>query len=259
MSDTLTKEDLNRFRAMKEDCAKAAPERGTDDMHGFVEVWRDGKPVFAIITNVDRDEVLGAINFIVPAVEADRVIVAMDAHLSHQQENPTTGKPWQPGEMQKACHEDKLCSTDVITDCLIISDARRDGTYRMHALMYHIDEAAKEAGDQPVAVHWQETEDAFTEDAETALDGLVPEVIRDSFKKEMGTEIPEDILEVENLLTPIQRQAAKDAAAAGRLVMAGIGVALMGDDDEWFEIVSNLLKALSESAGFNVSTSKDET
>lgn len=261
MSDTatLTEEDFERIRAMKEDAAERAPERGTDDMNGFIELWRDGKPILVLFTpDVDRDQVLDAAWFAIPAIDADRAIVVMDAHLSTAKNNPNTGEPWGPGEMQKACHEDGACLTGIITDCLIVNDIWRDGTYRMNSLMYHIDEPAKAAGDQPVSVHWQKDEDTAN-DLSTAegveLGGLVPDVLRKAFERDMNVDMPEDIRQMEQEMGAVKARAAKDAAAVGRLVMQGYGVALMHDDPEWFEIVNDLLNGLSEAMGFNVQTS----
>lgn len=246
---TMTDEELQRFRLMKEDAAQRAAERGHDDMNGIVEVWRDDEPLLTIFTpNVDRDEALNAVWFVVPAMNADRVVVAMDAHLTRQMENPATGEPWKQGEMQKACHEDGACATGVITDCLIINDARRDGTYRMQTLAYHVDEQAKADGDRPVAVHWQPVGDEshmLDGDADARLEGLVPDTIRGAFQRTLDSDTDAELAAMEAGIDPVDARAAKDAAAIARLVLEGYGVAFSSSDKEHAETVSKLLSSLA--------------
>lgn len=246
MSDALTTEHLEAFREMKEEAAQLAPERGTHDMNAVLEVFRDGEPLLAIFCpNVDRDQLLDAAWFIVPIVEADRIIAVMDAHLARTTENPTTGQPWQQGEMQKACTEDMLCRSGVITDCLVINDVRRDGTYHMHSLTYHVDEAAKDAG-EPVSVHWQREGDDVHHlggDGER-LEGLVPDALRRCFEQESKTEL--DALARGLNVAPKDAIAARDAAAITRLVIQGYGVALAGSDEDYLTTVTSLLGMFSE-------------
>lgn len=240
MTNLLTDDDIQRFRSMKEDVAQRAAERGTDDMNGLLEVWRDGAPVLAIFTpDVDRDQLLDAAWMTVPALKADRIVAVMDAHLTNQMENPATGKPWEPGEMQKACHEDGACSTGVITDCLIINEVSRDGSYRMLTLPYHIDEAAKAAGDQAVAVHWQEQGDKDQVMDGENLQGLIPDVLRGAFERDTGLLSPPDDLE----FTEAEDLAARDAACIARLAQDGYGVALMVTDEEHGKLVGKMLNS----------------
>lgn len=247
--NTMTDEELQRFRLMKEDAAERAAERGHDDMNGIVEVWRDDEPLLTIFTpNVDRDEALNAVWFAVPALNADRVVVAMDAHLTRQMENPTTGEPWKHGEMQKACHEDMMCRTGVITDCLIINDARRDGTYQMQTLAYHVDEQAKADGGRPVAVHWQPVGDEShvlsDDDPDARLEGIVPDAIRGAFERTL--DVGDELSALEEEFTEVEARAAKDAACIARLVMEGYGVAFSSSDEEHAATVGRLLSGFAE-------------
>lgn len=243
--DKLSEEKLQHLRAMKEDAAERAAERGTDDMNGIIEVWRDGDPLLTIFTpDIDRDQALNAVWFTIPAVQADRVVLTMDAHLARNPINPNTGEPWAHGEMQEACHQDKMCSSGVITDCLIINDVRRDGTYHMYTLPYHIDEAAKEAGGQPVAVHWNDEMDVWETGGDVSeLQGLVPDTIREAFEKEYDLHsLPAPGL------TDEERLAATDAAAITKLVIEGYGVALTSSSKEHVETVRDLISEMLDSS-----------
>lgn len=259
MSDALATEDLDRFRLMKEDAAQRAPERGTDDMSGFLEVYRDGKPLLAIFCpDVDRDQLLNAAWYTVAAVGADRILAVMDAHLAKSMENPATGKPWAQGEMQKACHEEGACSTGVITDCLVINDVRRDGTYHMHTITYHIDEAAKEAGDQPVAVHWQPVGDQtqfLGGNEDEKLEGLVPDTLRSAFEREPSDEVKALSKGAEEFgISDEDAKAARDAAAITQLAIQGYGVAVTGDDPVYFERVKGLLDLFKNASAGSLRT-----
>jgi hypothetical protein len=263
MDNALTDAELNRFRELKETFASQAPMTGTDDMPGVVEVWRDGQPLVMIVTpEVNRDQALEAAWFSAQAFEADRIIVVMDAHLSPIMENPTTGQPWGPGEMSKACHDDGLCGTNVITDCLIVNDVHRDGAYAMHTLTYHVDEAARQKGDAPVGVHWQPDGDdySFSTDGDgkmTALEGLVPDALREAFKQDQLVR-PTSLDDLDQL-SEVEKQAAQDAAAMTRLLLDGYGVAVARQDNsEWSELVQSLLARFRELGETLMSEQEDE-
>lgn len=230
----LTAEDLDRFRIMKEGAVADMDDRGTDDLDGLVEVWRDGEPIVFIVTPIDRDKALDAAHFAVRGFRADRIIVSLDSHYTTQANNPSTGKPWGPGEMQKACDEDGACSLGIITDALVINTVTKD-SLTMYTLPYHVDKDAKQ-------VHWQRNEDTDSEGA--TLEGLVPDVLRAAFQ---GRPLIDEFIEDTGIdpigmePDPKKRQIAEDAAIIFRLAAEGYGVMFANSDAEWIEGVQGAL------------------
>lgn len=232
-ANTNIDENMDRFRGMKEEAARDMDRLGTDDVPGVVEIWRDGDPLLLIISpQIDRDLVLDAAYFAIPAFAADRAIVMLDAHFSTEPTNPKTGKPWEQGEMQKACDEDGACSLGIITDCLLINDVTAD-SYKMATLPYHVNKEAKQ-------VHWQDDKDSFQElDEGATVTGRVPDTLRAAFEETSPfANLEDDDLEI----SPQEARQAEDAAAILRIIMGGYGVLFSGSNREWLEAVQDMLK-----------------
>lgn len=241
INQALTDKDFNRFRAMKEGAVEDMDIRTTDDIQGMVEVWRDGAPICFIITpDVDRDQVLEASYVAIRGLSPDRVIVAMDAHVSYEANNPKTGEPWKNGEMQAACDDDGACELGLITDCIVINDVTPD-SYTMITLPYHVNKDAKQ-------VHWQRDKDmTATSGGDEVLSGLVVDTIAGAFnERPFFEEFLEEVAEAGvrtniEALEPEKVRLSQDAAIMVRLLSQGFGVVLTSPDQEWTEFVRGFI------------------
>lgn len=251
MYDLLTESDMDRYREMKEHGVARMDETGTDDVPPLIELWRDGDPLLTIFCpDVDRDMALAAIHFAIPRINADRSVSVMDAHVTNEMVNPTTGKPWAPGEMQHACDQEGACDIGTLTDCLAITDYRRDGTHAMTTLPYHVDKDAKK-------VHWATDSPHHHEFNDGEISGYVPDVIQQAFRANPETihalppELPDDELIV---------RALKDAYTIIELTRGGYGVAFMATEKNkaLFEHIKGILDAFqSMTGGLDMVSSED--
>lgn len=170
-------EDTTRWKHIRQECLADVDERGgISDMTPMIEGYRDGEMIAMVQPlQINRDDALSALPLLVGGLALDAVVLCLDSHYTTSPTNPTTGKPWGPGEMQKACDEDGLCSTQIITDCLMVIEQHRDGYHRQVALPYHEDKDAKQ-------VHWHDTESIFdSEDSEGNVQGRIVDALNHAF------------------------------------------------------------------------------
>lgn len=154
-----------------------------------VEVWFEGEDspawkclVLDMPDDVQhRDACLHAADVMAGASGADYVVLTFDTHASSHQLNPTTGKPWVKGEMQRMCDEEGYCDTGNIRDNLLIAIARRsDGKMLQHMIPYHFHGA-----DESELMFWDETEiSEWDEESQGELRGIVPDGMRAAITRE---------------------------------------------------------------------------
>lgn len=113
------------------------------DIVPHVSFYRDGKLVLgAMCAQVDRDMGLGVALMGAGPVGADLIILHVDAHMTKVMNNPLTGEPWKPGEMQKACDDEGMCMTDILSDCITTIGVFKDGRVHQYSRPYHGHEKA---------------------------------------------------------------------------------------------------------------------
>lgn len=163
-------------KSKNEAVARARPGRH-DDLCPMVDVWRDGRFLAGIVCpEVDRDLALNAAQVAVPGFSADRVVLALDSHMSSSATNPSTGEAWGPGEMQGLCDNEDACDLGLITDAMVIHEVGRDGSWELRILPYHVHKTSR-------TIAWlPEVEQLSSETAGHELSGLVVEVVQDAFK-----------------------------------------------------------------------------
>lgn len=162
-------------KSTKEKLVREAGPGIQDDICPIVVFERDGIQVAVChAPQVDRDLGLAIASIGAPGYGADEMLFAVDAHYTTQPLNPRTGKPWQPGEMQKACDHEGACDVGVTTDCLMVLTVNLAGEMRWMNVPYHVDKATRET-------HWLDTE-FMPEDLQLA--GLVPDTLRDAMKRD---------------------------------------------------------------------------
>jgi hypothetical protein len=140
----------------------------------------EGPCALVFVHQIDRDAALDAAWILAPTFGATEVLAAFDSHFAqgeHAAKNPATGKPWGPGEMQHACDAEGACTLGVITDTIAVMGFRKDRSHWSVNLPYHVGYSTKE-------VHWQERTDHLFEPGETALTGLIPDVMYQSLDRQ---------------------------------------------------------------------------
>lgn len=149
-----------------------------DDLRPTVDVWRDGRMLAGIVCpDVDRDQALHAAHLAVPGFNADAVVLGLDAHMTNQPTNPSTGRPWGPREMQGLCDNENACDTGVITDCMMVNEVGRDFSWAMVIQPYHVHKTAR-------TIAWFPDITEMSSDTDgTAVEGLVVDALRAAFDK----------------------------------------------------------------------------
>jgi hypothetical protein len=163
--------------------------------------------------DVNRDQGLNAAIIGTSGFAGDEVWLVLDSHMSNQLINPTTGKRWGPGEMQAGCEGAAMCSTGVITDCMMIIRGSRDGRHEMSILPYHVHKTER-------TVRWVDESRAEmgTDDPTSRFDGIVVDGINRAF----ATPKVKDLL-AKDLDLSVRLNADKIAKAAAVTTLAQFG------------------------------------
>lgn len=110
----------------------------------MVEAWVEGEGSIWTVWIGDtgksnpRDCGLYAARLMASVTNCDYILFSFDTHMSQHQNNPTTGKPWAPGEMQRMCDEEGYCDTGNIRDNLAVAIVRRsDAKIYFASIPYH--------------------------------------------------------------------------------------------------------------------------
>jgi len=159
---------------------KARIAGNEDHVPAMVEAWVEGEgPVWsAMVADVGesspRDCALFAASIMSRITGADYILFCVDTHMSHSQVNPTTGKPWAPGEMQRMCDEEGYCDTGNIRDNLMVAIVRRsDAKIYMTGIPYHFHKGEVMYFDpQPPMDEWND------EGGVKQMGGTIPDTLR---------------------------------------------------------------------------------
>lgn len=170
----LLQDEVRRQRDRKDELVGRVGNDDNSDLLPSVTVLRGGEMVAAILApQVDRDLALDAAWLAIPGYSADEVILTVDCHFSTSVDNPRTGKPWGPHEMQNFCEEGG-CDAGLITDTLWVQRQHRDGRSWYANVPYHVHS-------KPPGVVW--VDPVEYQGAEAQLSGRIPEVLHMAFEK----------------------------------------------------------------------------
>lgn len=206
------------------------------DISPEVHLYKGDEHLLTMLMNhVSRDEALAAMRLVAPALQANRIFLTVDAHVSSSMTNPKTGERWGPGEMQNACNEDGACDLGIITDCIMTQEFRDDGYNAIVNRRYHVNHEARQ-------VHWVDPT-GYTnneDDPKFSMTGFVIESVADvllapqpdgaslqQLREEAG--VPEHLLDVHT------------RCAAANLFLAVIGgaAAVPVSNDEELAVVKD--------------------
>lgn len=246
---------VRRARAIKEEEAARARRRDSTDIRPLVEGWRGDEPVVVLVPqDVDRDQALQAARIEATAFGCDAIAFTTEGWAAtgeYVDRNPVTGKPWGPGEMQRAVEQHGAREKGWIREGLSTFVVNRAGDMVGRMSFYRVVERDPRAY-RPWAVEW----DTEPEEAGRTIDsreegnratGLVPETLV-SYMNETTLDV--FVAKVEALLgregfglTPTQARAYLDAATIKSLPSLGwTGAAmLMSDDKERAAVLSESL------------------
>lgn len=178
---------VHKVTALKQSRVSEAEVGHNDDIGPVLEFFRGGEMVCTVFcTQVNRDHGLEAAYQLAPALEADAVTMAVDAHYTNRMNDPRTGKPWEPHSMQNFCNEEGACDLGLITDCIYSMKAHRDGTFLWSNRPYHVHHASEDAPGEVVwidEIHEGKTmprfggHDSTTMAAGQGMSGLVPDAL----------------------------------------------------------------------------------
>lgn len=121
-----------------------------------------------------RDCALTAARVMARTVEPDYLVFSVDTHMTSLLDNPKTGQPWGPGEMQAMCDEEGFCETGQMCDNLAVAIIRRtDQKIAMHSIPYHFHKGTVMYYDTDVISEWDENFPRH-------LQGRIPDSLRES-------------------------------------------------------------------------------
>lgn len=180
---------VERAKAVKEGQVALydGTDRTTDDITPavYVEVQHPFPvSVVAIAPAIDRDMGLSIAHILATALRPEWISFMADAHTANVPENPATGKPWGPGEMQNACDVEGACSVGMLDDCLMFTTVWRDSERaRTDTQVYTV---TKGEGVGASTMRWEGYGPSRTLDSEglgdASLGGLVPDTLRQSLR-----------------------------------------------------------------------------
>jgi hypothetical protein len=181
---------------------------GNEDFVPFIlETWHIGEPIpswtvwiGSVPEGVEQKHcAMYAADIMCRATGCDYLLFSFDTHMSSEPLNPTTGKPWGPGEMQRMCDAEGYCETGNIRDNLVVCVIRRsDGKLRFESIPYHFH---KPNGVDSEIMFWDNhlmtewPEEIESADMQGQMMGMIPDklraaitapLIRDLMKEKLG-------------------------------------------------------------------------
>ena len=132
------------------------PARGATDISPVVQGWRGSQPVVLLApARVNRDDALHAARLAAVGFGCDVLSFTADGwQAADPARNPTTGKPWGPGEMQRAAEEEGALEAGWITEALTVNVVNRAGDVLGAALPYRVDQRVSALGITSYALQW---------------------------------------------------------------------------------------------------------
>lgn len=244
---------VEHVRYLKTERVKSARRRNETDIHAVVEGWRgDERVVVLMPSQIARDVALNAARIVALGFGADAIslttegwAVAGSAATGATEEsvktNPFTGRPWGPGDMQRAVEQHGALTSGLIRETLTTFVVNRAGDMVGTASPYRIVEGK---GYRPFHVEWDENDPAFgriLDDREegSRAEGVVPEaLVRFMNEADLSTraarfgDLFSSLAEADRLTNPSAVRAAMDVAVVKALPGIGYeGAALLMSDD----------------------------
>lgn len=151
----------------------------------MLEAWVEGEGSIWTVWIGDtgnsnpRDCGLYAARLMASLTNCDYLLFSFDTHMSQHQINPTTGKPWEPGEMQRMCDEEGYCDTGNIRDNLAVAIVRRsDAKIHFASIPYHFHKGEVMYFDPgPPVSEW-------TDENAGVMQGRIPDGLREAMTEE---------------------------------------------------------------------------
>ena len=145
-------------RSLKEarvrDCHSAVRE--ATDIPPLILGWRGPEAVVLLSpAQVNRDDALNAARLAAVWFSCDIVACSTDSWQSGTDHNPTTGKPWMHGEMQRAAEEDGALEAGWVTQALTTWVINRSGDMRGACLPYRVTQRLSSLGIPSHELTWQ--------------------------------------------------------------------------------------------------------
>lgn len=234
--------NIKSLKLLKEQAvADAVAFDGDDDLCPMMEVHR-GDDMVALITGhrVDKHLILDVAGIAAGGYSATHLSAVFDAHVTTATINPSTGEQWKPGEMQAAC-ENGACDLGLITDCLMVVDAQRDGLLEMRTLPYHVHKSTKQvawAASMPDGLPL-----IISNAGEDQLEGFVPGVFAAAFaQREAFSMLTRSGLTPGDFgLSMADARTHADCAITRVIMQTDVSVMLNGLTDDGLEIIKRSL------------------
>jgi hypothetical protein len=248
---------MESARTLKEGRVARATSRDQADMSPLVEGYRGSEPVVVLIPfKVDRDEMLRAAHLAAVGFGCDVIAVTSDSYaavgkgeVKDDLRNPVTGRPFEPGDMQRLVEEHDALAKGWITEGLMTMAVNRAGDVLAGQQNYRLVERRSALGIVTFALEW-DLPARQEADKGGALEGLIV----DSLQASMNAPTIEQVFAQHRLLaadfglTPEQARTHADCATVKALASAGFrgGVLLQArkDDAERSRIIEESLGAL---------------
>lgn len=186
---------LGAWRMTKDEkLAQLPPEAevpGDDDLVPQITLYRDGQELGMVVVHGGRDEALGVASLAVIGLGVDRLLLLFDSHMTKLPADEVV--TYEPGGLQRRCHEEGACETGEVTDVLVGHEATADSV-RLRMLPYRLFPAERR-------IAWDEASEA------PAAGGYIVDVLQAAFKA------PSLIEQVEAVAGPPPEEI-RDAVAA---------------------------------------------
>jgi hypothetical protein len=151
---------VREARRLKEAHVRATHDSapGAADISPVIQGWRGSQPVVVLApARVNRDDALHAARLAAVGFGCDVLSFTADGwEAADSERSPTTGKPWRPGEMQRAVEEDGALEAGRISEALTTLVVNRAGDVRGALLPYRVDRKLSCLGIASYELAWQE-------------------------------------------------------------------------------------------------------
>jgi hypothetical protein len=132
------------------------PSRGATDIAPVVQGWRGSQPVVLLApARMNPDDALYAARLAAVGFGCDILSFTTEGwQAADPERNPTTGRPWGPGEMQRAVEEEGALEAGWITEALTTNVVNRAGDVLGAVLPYRVDRRLSALGITSYSLQW---------------------------------------------------------------------------------------------------------
>ena len=145
-------------RELKENWVREAhsPTRGATDISPLVQGWRGSEPVVLMTpTEIARDDALYAARFAAVAFGCDILAFTVEGwQPTDPERNPATGRPWGPGELERAVEDEGALEAGWVTEALTTHVVNRAGDVLGALLPYRVDRRMSSLGITSYNLEW---------------------------------------------------------------------------------------------------------